>query len=104
MSREQFVRSCRRTENAGNLIHVLLYRGKEWVAHCFGVITNLNENALEFSSKGQGKLIRIDLRSLVFDTDEPGFKPYRSWRLLDSDGWSWDVIDLESAEKPAMHK
>jgi len=104
ISCEQFVRSCRATGDSGNLIHVLLYREKEWVAHCYGIITDLKGDALVFRSRGRDKEISIDLRNLVFDTNGPWSKLYRSWRLFHPDGWSWDVIDLESAENPEMCK
>ena len=95
ISGEQFNRSVRATKAEGNLIRVHSFWRNHGVADCFGTITDPNENVFVVHSRGQGKEMRIALHKLVFQTGIFGHKPHRNWRLIDTDGWSWIVIDEE---------
>jgi hypothetical protein len=95
MSSEQCVNSLRFTREEGNLIRVhSFYRGSH-IGFCFGIITDLNENVIAFRSEGEGGEIKLSLHNLALQTGIFGYEPHRSWRLVDTDGWSWTVFDVE---------
>jgi hypothetical protein len=97
MSRSQVLEALKEARNGRHLIYVFGYRDGSRVGFSRGVITEVNEDVLVLHQRGQGDPIRIDLRRLRFAANGFGCNLHNNWRLSDSDGWSWDVVDVESS-------
>ena len=103
MSREQSFRSLTETKDAGHLVTVFAYKGREWVDHYYGVVTRLSEDAIVLRCRADGREVSLNLRNVVLDTNALGFETYqKKWRLRGSDGSSWNILDCESDALPLL--